>query len=478
MGQLPLHAVHQRLERPRRPDRNPYALDRNRAARAPARAPRRRRTCARWPSARRRTARSSVRRMPAAGRHQATVGLVSRAGIIRSPPPGHAGDGAHGGRRRSTARRPGRRRRTGSGDRRQPGHGQADYTTFLDRDALKGARLGVVRKMFGDNPHVIRELEAALARCSVSARNSSTRSRCRRRHVRRGRYTVLLYEFKAGLNAYFATRGLTRRLKTLADLLPSTNRTTSGRCLSSARRSSSWRRPRAALFQRIPGSAAALRRLSTVEGIDAVWTCTASTRWSLRRAARRSRSISSMATTTRSRQFDVRAVSGYPHVTVPAGQVFAYPSGCRPAAGRGANPASSRSPTRSSRPRNIGARRPSAPAQTCRPPETTRRESAARRAGSARMPPPLAGTPMIRAACPGSLTTTPRNNVLSTTNLAIQFDAKPLFEHVSVKFSDGNRYGLIGANGSGKSTLMKILAASSSPAPAKSCCRPGCAWAS
>ncbi len=47
--------------------------------------------------------------------------------------------------------------------------------------------------------------------------------------------------------------------------------------------------------------------------------------------------------------------------------------------------------------------------------------------------------------------------MLSTTNLAIQFDAKPLFEHVSVKFADGNRYGLIGANGAGKSTLMKIL---------------------
>ncbi len=47
--------------------------------------------------------------------------------------------------------------------------------------------------------------------------------------------------------------------------------------------------------------------------------------------------------------------------------------------------------------------------------------------------------------------------MLSTTNLAIQFEAKPLFEHVSVKFSDGNRYGLIGANGCGKSTLIKIL---------------------
>jgi ATPase subunit of ABC transporter with duplicated ATPase domains len=47
--------------------------------------------------------------------------------------------------------------------------------------------------------------------------------------------------------------------------------------------------------------------------------------------------------------------------------------------------------------------------------------------------------------------------MLSTSNVAIQFGAKPLFEQVTVKFSDGNRYGLIGANGSGKSTLMKIL---------------------
>ena len=47
--------------------------------------------------------------------------------------------------------------------------------------------------------------------------------------------------------------------------------------------------------------------------------------------------------------------------------------------------------------------------------------------------------------------------MLATTNVAIQFGAKPLFEQVTVKFSDGNRYGLIGANGCGKSTLMKIL---------------------
>jgi ATPase subunit of ABC transporter with duplicated ATPase domains len=39
----------------------------------------------------------------------------------------------------------------------------------------------------------------------------------------------------------------------------------------------------------------------------------------------------------------------------------------------------------------------------------------------------------------------------------MQFGSKPLFENISVKFGDGNRYGLIGANGCGKSTFMKIL---------------------
>ncbi len=47
--------------------------------------------------------------------------------------------------------------------------------------------------------------------------------------------------------------------------------------------------------------------------------------------------------------------------------------------------------------------------------------------------------------------------MLSTANITMQFGAKPLFENVTAKFVDGNRYGLIGANGCGKSTFMKIL---------------------
>ncbi len=47
--------------------------------------------------------------------------------------------------------------------------------------------------------------------------------------------------------------------------------------------------------------------------------------------------------------------------------------------------------------------------------------------------------------------------MLTTSNITMQFGAKPLFENVSVKFGEGNRYGLIGANGCGKSTFLKIL---------------------
>ena len=47
--------------------------------------------------------------------------------------------------------------------------------------------------------------------------------------------------------------------------------------------------------------------------------------------------------------------------------------------------------------------------------------------------------------------------MLSTANITVQFGPKPLFENISVKFGEGNRYGLIGANGSGKSTFVKIL---------------------
>ncbi|MGZ8201372.1 MAG: ABC-F family ATPase, partial [Methylosarcina sp.] len=63
--------------------------------------------------------------------------------------------------------------------------------------------------------------------------------------------------------------------------------------------------------------------------------------------------------------------------------------------------------------------------------------------------------------------------MLTTANITMQFGAKPLFENVSVKFGDGNRYGLIGANGCGKSTFMKILSGELEPSAGNVSISPG-----
>ena len=48
--------------------------------------------------------------------------------------------------------------------------------------------------------------------------------------------------------------------------------------------------------------------------------------------------------------------------------------------------------------------------------------------------------------------------MIATSLLTKRFGADILFEDVSVKFTPGNCYGLVGANGSGKTTFVKILA--------------------
>lgn len=47
--------------------------------------------------------------------------------------------------------------------------------------------------------------------------------------------------------------------------------------------------------------------------------------------------------------------------------------------------------------------------------------------------------------------------MITVSNLSIQFDKKPLFSGVNVKFTPGNCYGVIGANGAGKSTFLRML---------------------
>ncbi|ABV36724.1 putative Uup, ATPase components of ABC transporters with duplicated ATPase domains [Shewanella sediminis HAW-EB3] len=63
--------------------------------------------------------------------------------------------------------------------------------------------------------------------------------------------------------------------------------------------------------------------------------------------------------------------------------------------------------------------------------------------------------------------------LISTANITMQFGPEPLFENISAKFGNGNRYGLIGANGCGKSTFMKILSGELAPTSGNVSITPG-----
>lgn len=53
--------------------------------------------------------------------------------------------------------------------------------------------------------------------------------------------------------------------------------------------------------------------------------------------------------------------------------------------------------------------------------------------------------------------------MLTVNNLGLQYGKRVLFDEVSLKFTRGNCYGVIGANGAGKSTFLKILSGEIDP---------------
>ena len=56
-----------------------------------------------------------------------------------------------------------------------------------------------------------------------------------------------------------------------------------------------------------------------------------------------------------------------------------------------------------------------------------------------------------------------RKEMITVTNLAIQFGKKTLYKDVNLKFTSGNIYGIIGANGAGKSTLLRAISGELEP---------------
>ena len=137
-----------------------------------------------------------------------TVGLVSRTGVV---PISHTQDTAGPMARTVTdaAILLGAMTGLDATDRASTasrGRARADYREFLRADGLRGARIGVARNYFGFNPNVDRELQRAIDAMKdagaviVDPVDFPTKGK-----FDDAEFDVLLYEFKADLNAYLAS---------------------------------------------------------------------------------------------------------------------------------------------------------------------------------------------------------------------------------------------------------------------------------
>jgi amidase len=150
-----------------------------------------------------------------------TVGLVSRAGII---PISHTQDTA-GPMARTVADAAALLTAMAGPDPRDPasadsGHHARDYAADFDLGVLRGARIGVARNMAGFHPDTDRLFDEALA--ELRRQGASLVDPADVSHVTElgdPENEVLLYEFKADLEAYLVSLGDKAPVKTLADLI-------------------------------------------------------------------------------------------------------------------------------------------------------------------------------------------------------------------------------------------------------------------
>jgi len=209
------------------------------------------------------------------------------------------------------------------------GHVAPDYTTFLDADGLRAARIGVGRDFFGFHPAVDTLMEEAIALMSrqgaVVIDNVTFDERSA---MNDAEYQVLLFDFKADIADYLAGLGANSRVRTLADLIAFNE--------SAREREMVWFGQEIFLEADAKGgldtpeyrqALAACHRIARTQGIDAVMererldaiiAPTGGPAWPIDpvNGDHFGGGSSSFA-----------AVAGYPNLTVPVGQVHGLPVG-------------------------------------------------------------------------------------------------------------------------------------------------------
>ena len=209
------------------------------------------------------------------------------------------------------------------------GKSVADYTTFLNAKSLQGARIGVARNMAGFHPMT----DAAFERAIESLRKAGAVIVDPANVPTVGKYDeaeldVLLYEFKAGVNAYLAERGSTVLVRTMDDVI-AFNRANAGAEMpyfgqEQMERAQSMGSLDDAKYR---DAVATCRRLSRDEGLDAIMA-----QHSLDAIVAPSNGPSWPTDLINGDRYSggnssVAAVAGYPSITVPMGFAEVLPLG-------------------------------------------------------------------------------------------------------------------------------------------------------
>lgn len=202
-----------------------------------------------------------------------------------------------------------------------------DFSAYLKKDSLRGARIGVVRNYFGGRKDLVDPvIEKAL---SVLRQQGAILIDCEMPNVGKAGndgLEVLLYEFKAGLASYLKTYAPDAPIKNMADLI-AYNLQHQDRELPYFGQEYLIRAQAKGdlTSQEYLDALANVRRYSRTEGIDqlmnlhqldALVAPTNGTAW-LTDLINGDSSGASFA--------GPAAVAGYPHITVPAGQVHGLP---------------------------------------------------------------------------------------------------------------------------------------------------------
>jgi amidase len=260
-----------------------------------------------------------------------TVGLVSRTGVI---PISHTQDTAGPMCRtvRDAAILLGALAGVDPEDKataESEGKAVADYTKALDAKALKGATIGVMPNYFGFHPAMQGILTAALdvlkdqGATLVDPVDLAGLGR-----LGNATSLVMLYEFKAGINAYLARLGAKAPVKTLKELI--------------AFNEANKKKELPYFGQQLFEQAEAKGPLTEKEYLDALERCRKLTRTEGIDAVMDKGKLDALIAPTTGPagltdwvlgdhgiggSSTAAAVAGYPHITVPAGFVFGLPVG-------------------------------------------------------------------------------------------------------------------------------------------------------